>query len=248
MKKIFIRFYEELNDFLPEDKRKRRFEHVFKNNPSVKDLIESLGVPHAEIDLILVNGISFYFACKVNENDDISVYPEFESFDIGEVQHLRKKPLREKKFILDVHLGTLARYIRLLGFDALYENNYSDEQLIAYALREDRTILTKDRGILKRNSVTRGYFVRNTLPEKQLEEITDRFDLRSSIKEFSRCLDCNNLLEKADREKVDKLVPGKVKLFHNVYYYCGNCDKVYWNGSHYEKMRGLINRVLQKNR
>lgn len=245
MKKIFIRFYEELNDFLPEDTRKKRFEHPFKNNPSVKDLIESLGVPHVEIDLILVNGKSVGFAYRVKNNDDISVYPVFESFDIGEVQHLRSRPLREKKFILDVHLGTLAKYLRILGFDTLYENNYSDDQIVEYALREERTILTKDRGILKRNNVTRGYFVRNTQPEKQLEEITKRFDLKGSIKEFTRCLVCNSLLENAGVEKIEKLVPRKVKLYHKVYYYCSKCDKIYWNGSHYKRMRELIIRVLQ---
>ena len=246
MKKVFLRFYEELNDYLPESKRKIRFEHLFKNNPSIKDLIESVGVPHAEIDMILINGRSVDFRCSVEDNDDISVYPVFESFDIGSAQHLRPEPLRNKKFILDVHLGTLARYLRMLGFDSLYENNFSDDILAGISIKENRTILTKDLGILKRNSVTHAYFVRNIMPEKQLEEIIGRFDLKNSVKEFSRCLNCNSLLVKAGKEEVEKLVPPKVKIFHYIYYYCGKCRKVYWKGSHYERMLQLINRVLDK--
>ena len=171
MKKVFIRFYEELNDFLTGDKKKKRFEHFFKNNPSVKDLVESIGVPHTEIDLILINGAPVDFTYQVKDRDDISVYPVFESFDISGLQHLREKPLREKRFILDVHLGTLARYLRMLGFDTLYKNNFTGEEIIQISIDEKRTILTKDIGILKQNRVTHGYFVRNVIAEKQAGEV-----------------------------------------------------------------------------
>ena len=182
MKKVFLRFYEELNDYLPEEKKKTKFEHLFKGSPSVKDLIESEGVPHIEIDLILVNGVSVDFGYKVREEDNISVYPVFESLDISKIQHLRTKPLREKKFVLDVHLGTLARYLRMLGFDAHYENNYNDDSIIKISLNEKRTILTKDIGLLKRNEVAHGYYVRNINPDKQLKEIVGRFDLKKLSK------------------------------------------------------------------
>ena len=132
LKKITLRFYEELNDFLPADKRKKRFEHSFIDRTSVKDMIESFGIPHTEIDLILVNGNSVNFSYLVNNGDDISVYPMFESLDITDLQHLRAKPLRKPKFILDVHLGTLAKYMRMLGFDSLYQNNYKDEEIVKF--------------------------------------------------------------------------------------------------------------------
>ncbi len=106
-KKVFIRFYEELNDFLPKEKQKKRFTHYFIDRTSVKDLIESLGIPHTEVDLILVNGKSVSFKYIIKNGDDISVYPVFESLDISDVQHLRAKPLRKPKFICDVHLGNL---------------------------------------------------------------------------------------------------------------------------------------------
>ena len=246
MKKISIRFYEELNDLLPVDKQKTRFEHIFTDRPSVKDLMESLGVPHVEIDLILVNGKSVGFNYIVNNGDDISVYPVFETFDITGAQHLRPEPLRNKKFILDVHLGTLAKYIRMLGFDTLYQNTYTDEEIVKTASEDNRTILTKDRGILKRNDVTRGYYVRNILPEKQLEEITRRFFLKKDAKEFTRCLECNSVLEKARIGKIEELVPPKVRERQDVFCYCKECNKVYWKGSHYEKMIALIEKIFAK--
>ena len=147
--KIYIRFYEELNDFLPEERKKKRFEHQFIDRTSVKDLIESLGVPHTEVDLILVNGKSVNFKYLINDSDDISVYPVFESLDISEVQHLRPKPLREPKFICDVHLGKLARYLRMMGFDVFYKNNFDDEEIVRISLKERRAILTKTEEYLK---------------------------------------------------------------------------------------------------
>lgn len=194
MKRVSIRFYEELNDFIPPSKQKVRFTHEFFGQPSVKDLMESIGVPHTEIDLIIVNRASVGFGYLVKEGDDISVYPEFESLDIAKLQRLRPKPLRKPKFVLDVHLGALARYMRMLGFDAKYENSFSDEEIIFTSVNEKRTILTRDLGILKNGKVTRGYFVRNTNPKKQIEEIIRRFDLKTGIKEFTRCIDCNSLL------------------------------------------------------
>ena len=125
MHKATFRFYEELNDFLPKEKRKKRFEHNFIDRASVKDVIESFGVPHTEVDLIIVNGESKNFSYIINDGDDISVYPVFESIDISNLQKLRPEPLREPKFILDVHLGTLARYLRMLGFDTNYRNDYA---------------------------------------------------------------------------------------------------------------------------
>ena len=243
MKTTSFRFYEELNDFLPKEKRKTRFEHKFTGQTSIKDMIESLGVPHIEVDLILVNGISVNFSYIVKDQDDISVYPVFESFDISEMQHLRAKPLRDHKFILDVHLGTLTRYLRMLGFDAKYENNYNDDEIVNISSKEKRTILTRDKGILKRNNVTHGYWIRNTTPELQLKEVVDRFHLKKQIHEFERCLECNSKLEKINKEIIIDKLPLKVKEKQNNFWYCGNCDKIYWQGTHYEKMKNIINKL-----
>lgn len=243
MKTTRIRFYEELNDFLPPSKRKTKFELTFFGSPSIKDIIESQGVPHTEIDLILVNGKPVKFSYKLKDKDDISVYPVFESLDISMLQRLRPKPLRRPKFVLDVHLGTLAKYMRMLGFDTKYENYYSDGQLIDISLKEKRAILTRDLGLLKHSKVTHGYWVRNTKPVKQIEEIVKRFDLNNEIKEFSRCVRCNSILKPVAKDKVIAKIPPKVKDCQSEFYYCTKCSKVYWKGSHYIKMNLLIKKM-----
>ncbi len=245
-KKAYFRFYEELNDFLAEEKRKIKFEYKFFGRASVKDMIEALGVPHTEVDLILVNGKSVDFPHIVKDEDEISVYPEFESFDISEVQHLRPEPLRNPKFIADVHLGTLARYLRMLGIDVLYKNDFKDEEIVKISLAERRAILTKDRGILKRSEVTHGYFVRSEFPKEQLKEVIERFHLKSEVKEFSRCLNCNSFLEKANKEEITNRIPPKVAQYQDEFFICRNCDKIYWKGSHFDKMKKLIEEVLNE--
>jgi uncharacterized protein with PIN domain len=246
-KKITLRFYEELNDFLPKEKRKKRFTHTFIDRTSVKDLIESLGVPHTEVDLILVNGKSVSFKYLIKDGDDISVYPVFESMDIIDVQHLRSTPLRRPKFICDVHLGKLARKMRMMGFDVYYENNLSDDQIVKISLSEKRTILTRDLGILKRTEVTHGYFVREQDPEKQTTEILIKFQLMGLIKPFTLCLECGTKLSRIARKEVINILPENVKKSKGRFMYCTNCKKVYWEGSHFNNMKNFINAFLKLN-
>lgn len=243
MHRIQIRFYEELNDFLPEEKRKKRFEHHYIDRSSVKDLIESLGIPHTEVDLILVNGTSVGFEYLINDGDDISVYPVFESLDITDVQHLRPKPLRKPKFVADVHLGRLARYLRIFGFDVYYKNDLSDEDIVNISLAKKRAILTKDRGILKRNEVTHGYFIRSIFVEEQVKEVIKRFDLRKEIKEFTRCLECNTELIKIAKEKIAGKLPQKVNQSQEEFYKCPGCGKLYWKGTHHQKMLSFVHKI-----
>ena len=243
MHTIYLRFYEELNDFLPKERKKKRFIHQFIDRTSVKDLIESLGVPHTEVDLILVNGKSVGFENLINDGDDISVYPVFESLDISDLQHLRPKPLREPKFICDVHLGKLARYLRMTGFDIYYKNVLSDEEIVKKSSKERRAILTKDRGILKRNEVTHGYYVRTKKVEEQVIEVIKRFDLQKEIKEFRRCLECNSELSKIEKEIIIEFLPPKVSASQNEFYRCPSCKKIYWKGTHHQKMLSFIQKI-----
>jgi len=240
---VFFRLYEELNDFLPEVKRKIRFEHTYLNRASVKDMIESIGIPHTEIDLILVNGISVGFNYIVHPNDEISVYPVFESLDISEVQHLRVLPLRGPKFVLDVHLGTLARYLRMLGIDSSYKNDFKKDEIVNISLIEKRTILSKDRNLLKRKEITQGYWIRNDNPVNQVKEVIERFHLQNFIKEFTRCLECNSLLTAVNKSEIESELPPKVKERQNEFHRCTACNKIYWKGSHYEKMKKLITEI-----
>jgi len=246
MKTATLRFYEELNDFLPKEKRKKQFKHQFWGQPSIKDMIESLGVPHTEVDLILVNGKSVNFNYLVKDKDRISVYPEFESIDISNVQKLRPKPLRKPKFICDVHLGKLARSLRMFGFDVHYENNLSDEQIVEISLNQKRTILTRDLGILKRKEVTRGYFVREEDVKKQLVEIINRFDLFTLIKPLTLCLECGGKLIRISKKKISnyELLPEKVKQTQNRFFICKDCKNLYWRGTHYDHMKIFLNNLI----
>jgi uncharacterized protein with PIN domain len=243
MKKVYFRFYEELNDFLPEEKRKVRFALYYIDRSSVKDVIESLGAPHTEVDLILINGKSVGFDYLINDGDDISVYPVFESLDITNVQHLRPKPLRVPKFIADVHLGKLTRYLRMMGFDVLYKNNFVDDEIVNLSLKEKRAILTRDRGILKRSEVTHGYWVRSTKIKEQLSEVIKRFDLKNIIKEFSRCITCNSVLNPISKNEIIDDLPPKVSEFQDSFSICPSCQKIFWKGTHHQKMLSFIQSV-----
>ena len=243
MRNVYIRFYEELNDFLPVDKRKTRLQHSFIGRVSVKDLIESFGVPHIEIDLILVNSEPVGFNYIVNDNDDISVYPVFESFDIKEIQHLRPQPLREPKFILDVQLGQLAKYMRMSGFDSSYKSTYNKNEIINHSVNERRTILTKDRNLLKRNEVTHGYWIRHSEVIDQLKEVIGRFQLNNQIQAFSRCLICNSMLQKIEKENIIERLEENTRNLFNEFYICPTCSRVYWKGSHYNKMIDIIKEI-----
>jgi len=188
MYQIFLRFYEELNDFLPRDLRKVQITRTLSGKVPIKDVIESLGVPHTEVDLILVNQVSMDFSYIVRPGDRISVYPVFESLDISPITRLRPKPLRKTEFVLDVHLGKLARYLRFLGFDSLYRNDYSDDELAQISAEKKRILLTRDRNLLKRSVITHGYYVRSTDPRQQLAEIIRRFQLSPPYPFLKRCI------------------------------------------------------------
>ena len=240
---INIRFYEELNDFLPPDKRKKDFNVELKKPRSVKDLIESVGVPHTEIDLIIVNGESVDFNYQVQPDDHISVYPVFESIDISPLRHCQPGPLRNTRFVLDVHLGRLAAYLRMLGFDTLYENDFDDPVLADISADEHRILLTCDRLLLMRKQITHGYFVRSRLPKQQLLEILSRFDLYDNVKPFTRCIHCNGSTRAVDKKLIEDQLLAKTKKYYDEFYQCDSCRKIYWKGSHYQNLQGLLSEI-----
>jgi hypothetical protein len=236
----YFRFYAELNDFLPPNRRQHEFDAPLDGSPAVKHVIESLGAPHPEVDLILVNGQAVDFNYHLRDGDRVSVYPVFESFDITPLNRLRPHPLRQPRFVLDGHLGRLATSLRLLGFDTLYDNDAEDEKLARLASDEKRILLTRDRGLLKRRLVTRGYCVRQDNPRCQIVEIIERFDLRNAAAPFTRCLRCNGLLEAVNKAEVfDQLQPD-TRRFYDEFHHCTTCGQVYWKGSHYQRMLRLL--------
>jgi len=239
-----FRFYEELNDFLPADRRKVSFTHVFQGRTAVKDMIETLGVPPTEVDLILVNGRSVDFAYIVQDGDRVSVYPVFESLDITPLVRLRPRPLRISRFIVDTHLGRLARYLRLLGFDTRYGNHYQDDVIARLASQERRILLTRDRGLLKRSIITHGYYVRADQPRRQLQEVCDRLDLYRSIPPFRRCTCCNGLLAPVAKERIVARLEPDTRRCVDEFWLCAGCGRIYWQGSHYERLWQLIRELL----
>jgi uncharacterized protein with PIN domain len=244
MKRAGVRFYAELNDFLPPEERKRSMTYSFDVSGSVKDMIESLGVPHTEVDMILANGKPVDFTYRVQDGDRISVYPEFQSIDISPHARLRPPPLPELRFVADTHLGRLAAYLRMLGFDTLYQNDYSDEKLAGLSAEQDRILLTRDRGLLMRTVVTRGCYLRSTEPARQLAELLQRFDVARAIAPFRRCMRCNALLRAIPKEEISsRLLPRTREQFHE-FYGCPQCSRIYWKGSHYRRMRQFIDRVM----
>jgi len=243
---VLLRFYEELNDFLAPALRKVTFPHRLARRTSVKDLIESLGVPHTEVEVILVNGVSVDFSYIVQPGDRISVYPMFESLDVSPLLRLRPAPLRTPAFILDTNLGRLARYLRLLGFDCLYRNDYSDAQVAAVAADSNRIVLTRDRTLLQRRIITRGYFVRAVLPRQQTREVLARFDLYRLVAPFSRCVRCNGSLQAVDKSAVQDRLQPKTRRYYDSFRMCSACGQVYWQGSHHERAQQLVEALTDR--
>ncbi len=245
MNRARFRFYAELNDFLPPERKKHAFDYVFNGTPGIKDAIEALGVPHVEVEVILANDSSVSFAYRLQDGDRIAVYPVFESLDVSPLVKLRPKPLRHTAFIADGHLRKLAHYLRLLGFDTLHENDYTDEEIVQIAARSGRIILTRDRMLLKNGAVTRGYWVRSIDPVQQAREIIHRFDLRSQVKLLTRCPTCNGVIVPVSKEDVLERIPPKTALWLDKYFICTGCGKLYWQGTHYPQIKGKIDTILR---
>lgn len=240
----YFRFYAELNDHLPPSERFKTLEKSFYVGGSIMDMIESFGIPHPEVELILVNGESVEFGYVVQPEDRISVYPMFESVDITSELRVRKEPLRDMKFIPDVHLGKLAAYLRMLGFDTLYRSCFSDPELVRISTHDRRILLTRDRGLLKHASVTHGYWLRNTDSRKQAEEVVHRFDLSRRIRPFTRCMACNGMLLPVAKTDIAGLVPERIIELHNEFRRCSGCGRVYWEGSHHDRMVKFIQQLV----
>lgn len=241
-----FRFYEELNDFLTEEQYKTKFTYAFLGKPSIKDTIEAIGVPHTEIDLILIDGKSVGYDYHLQGGEQVSVYPAFESLDITPLTHLHPTPLRDTKFVVDVHLGKLAQKLRLLGFDALFENDFEDRKIVDLSLKEKRIILTQDRGILKTGRVTHGYWVRNKEPNKQLIEVINYLQLENNLRPFSRCVYCNALLHPIEKSDLRGRIPSDTLQIFDVFWECEKCRKIYWRGSHYERICQWIDEVKKQ--
>jgi uncharacterized protein with PIN domain len=244
LKTITVRCYAELNDFLPPGKKQKSIALTLKEPVTVGEVVEILGIPLSEVDLVTVNGRPAGRSYRPLENDYLAVYPTFETLDISSLQTVQKKPLRVTRFILDAHLGKLARYLRMLGFDSLYRNDYSDGEIIETAREEKRVILTRDKLLLRSPRVDHGYYVRAVEKHMQLVEVVKKFDLYAQFRSFSRCMTCNTALSAKSKETIrDRIDPGIYNCYQE-FYYCPSCDKFFWRGSHFDRMERFIRDII----
>ncbi|MFZ5512654.1 MAG: Mut7-C RNAse domain-containing protein [Pseudomonadota bacterium] len=239
-----FRFYEELNDFLAPERRKREFQCTCARAATTKHMIEALGVPHTEVELILVNGESVGFDRLLHDGDRVAVYPKFEALDVSPLLRVRERPLRALCFVADAHLGGLAHLLRMSGFDTLYDNHFHDNDIVAIAVRDSRIVLTRDRELLKRRDITHGCYVRALKPAQQLREIFERLDLARSARPLTLCLHCNAPLRDIDKAQVVEQLPPSVRERYDRFTTCDVCRRVFWEGSHWRHMRALLDELM----
>ncbi|MGR8930857.1 MAG: Mut7-C RNAse domain-containing protein [Gammaproteobacteria bacterium] len=232
-----FRFYQALNDFLPSAQRQSILCYRFNGHPGIKDPIEAFGVPHTEVELIIVNGRSVDFAYPLQHDDRVSVYPRFRRLDIASLARLRAPYKATPRFVLDVNLGKLAKRLRILGFDSLYKNDYDDMQVADISADQQRIVLTRDRRLLFAKRISYGYWVRSVHVQSQVEEVVHHFDLQMAVRPFSRCLVCNGLLTPVAKADILHRLEPKTRVYYQEFFQCGNCQRVYWEGSHIEDMR-----------
>ena len=237
---VDIRFYAELRDLLAPGHRSGRISHGVVATQSIKDVVESYGIPHTEVDVILVGGESVDFAYRPVAGDRISVYPVFESFDITPLVRLRPEPLRDTCFVLDGHLGKLARRLRLLGFDCVYAIDPADDDLVSISLAERRILLTRDRFLLRRRSVRHGYLLRSDQPDEQVREVVRRFQLSGSIEPFTRCPACNGVLTPVEKATIEHHLPPGTRRTFDDFRTCPDCGRDYWRGAHHARLARMV--------
>lgn len=243
---VTARVYAELNDFVEADSRGRGVHRPCQSHQTVKDVLEAMGIPHTEIDLILVNGDPVGFEHRPVVGDRIAVYPMFEALDIGSTARLRPEPLRDPRFVIDVNLGRLARLLRVLGFDVWWSSDADDQTLADISLDQRRILLTRDRGLLKRRAITHGLFVHSQQPEEQTLEVMRRLDLRRRVAPFTRCVRCNGRLATVAKEQVIDHLEPLTRRYYDEFSQCTECGRIYWAGSHFERLTSLVDGLLEQ--
>ncbi|MBV6448622.1 Mut7-C RNAse domain-containing protein [Nitrosomonas sp.] len=240
MAQIGIRFHQSVNDFLAPALSDTEIIHNFERKASVKDMIESFNVPHTEVGRISVNGVAADFNYIVQDRDRIEVFPAGENFSATSAGQLRPPLLQPPQFVVDSNLGRLARYLRLLGFDCLYRNDYNDDMIARIASEQQRIVLTRDRSLLHRKIITYGYFVRADKPKIQTREVLKRFALNSLIKPLTRCTHCNGKLAETGKSCIEHRLEPLTKQYYDKFLICLECGRIYWQGSHSMRIERLL--------
>lgn len=241
-----LRFHGELDDFLPRGRRGRPQHYPVERRAAIKDVIEALGVPHPEVDAILVDGTSVGFDHLLAAGETVDVYPADIAPPVAAPRHLRPPLPRPPRFLLDVHLGRLARYLRLLGLDSRYPGEIGDAELAARAEAEGRILLTRDRALLKRRCVDLGRFVRADDPFEQLVEVIRAFVRREELAPFTRCTRCNGRLVPVAKADIAHRLAPRTRRYVDDFLRCEACGRLYWHGSHVTRMQDLVARLHRR--
>ena len=236
-----LEFHDGLMFFLKSKNGSEIIDRNLGEKTSVKDVIESCGVPHPEVDLILVNSKPVDFAHQIVKDADIDVYPVQSQCLLFKEKRLQVRSI--KRFVANGHLGTLARNLRLLGFDVAYDRQAQDRQLLSVMEREDRALLTRDRRLLMHAIVRHGYCPRSQNAEDQTIEVVRRFHLLDSITPFTRCLRCNASLQKVVKADVIEKLEPLTKIYYEEFRRCIGCGQIYWAGSHFSKLQRRLEKI-----
>ena len=243
MKQVTLHFHGELKGFLSLEHVNGPFKQTFNDHPSVKHLFESLGVPHTEVGQVLVDDRPVDFAYGLQDGDWVDLFPQLDK-SLPSTANQENGAQPEPRFVLDVHLGKLAAYLRMLGFDAKYRNDYPDQELAQIAGEEERILLTRDRRLLMRSQVQRGHCLRSMVPQDQILEVVQRYHLKPYIKPFQRCLHCNGILQEVDKRSIEPRLEPLTRLYYTEFRICPDCQNIYWKGSHFQRMQKLVKRIM----
>jgi uncharacterized protein len=238
---VRLNFHGDLNFFVGSTGRRGTVERFLGEKTSVKDVIESCGLPHPEVDLILVNGRAVGFDYGLEHTAEVEVYPVQAQSTYFKENRLQVRTWQ--RFIVDVHLGKLVRNLRLLGFDVAYDRQVQDRQLLQVMASENRALLTRDRRLLMHSVVRHGYCPRSQHADTQTIEVVRRFDLFNSIAPFTRCLRCNAPLEKVAKGDVIEQLEPLTKIYYEEFRRCIGCGQIYWAGSHYSKLQKRLEAI-----
>jgi uncharacterized protein len=198
---------------------------------SLGHVVESLGVPLPEVGTLTVNGEPTAASYRPGGGDLVHVTA------VG-----RPQRLGVARFILDVHLGTLARRLRLVGVDAAYANDAADDVLIERANTGRRVLLTQDRGLLRRRRLRMGAYVRGARPDDQLIDVLSRF--APPLAPWTRCPACNSLLLPAAKTEVEPRLEAGTRRTYQKFSACGSCRRVYWRGAHAARLEAIVDAAV----
>ena len=235
----YFSFHGNLNDFLRKQTKGTTIPYSFKGMPAVKDAIEAIGIPHVEVEWILMNGHPSQLGTLLLPHQRVEVYP-VNSAPKGSLPAVRDNESLPCTFVLDVHLGALTRLLRLLGLDTHYQPDSTDQELAQISYEQHRALLTRDVPLLKQKIIEWGYWLRSQHPHEQLLEVIRRYNLVPHFKPFTRCLACNGFIYTVEKETVLNKLPSGTKEYYNEFYQCSSCQKVYWKGSHYHRMQEFL--------